>query len=581
MKVSEITFYVEGENNSTVELLKKKCFFDKIVFIDKTGILYEKFRKPYDKNKEENFGDNSLNKLYSNYKVFINFLENIRNFIIQNIINYNLYDLKLVILLKIKEIDELKNNIICKYTLSEPIFNDINEEEYEDKNILIENNFKNYKLFITKIIDIIYDIKITQEKKEKENLPSFSGISNIPLKSSECFISSTRGNIYLKKKYPKYRIINILAINHSHKNSIEYIKELKDGTFISGGMDEKVIFYDSGFKENGDIKQPNFGFFEYEEEDKIVIFSKKELYIKLYNNLSQATKIITDFEMINIVYLKSKTIFACTNEGILLLTDFMNSIMRTQKNNIYKKTYMGGIKINGKTVAFTSNRFLRNGEDQLIFYNVNTRKVNEKQNIKGFSFTLSRNNLTLLDIPREFDKGGNNKILLCACKKYYKNQKNVILLVKLGINNNNVIKIDKEFYNTRNFEVYCFCPIFKVKDNYIFQEKRNKYLIKVTEFILVGGFDIEKKQGIIKLYKIIYNEELELIKLEYILDIYTEKYESLNNNENLQNFKGFKGPITCITQSINYEKILISCSDGNIYLFSEPELEYLERLNKN
>ena len=35
----------------------------------------------------------------------------------------------------------------------------------------------------------------------------------------------------------------------SHTNSVEYIKELNDGTFISGG-DEKVIFYDSTFKEH-------------------------------------------------------------------------------------------------------------------------------------------------------------------------------------------------------------------------------------------------------------------------------------------------------------------------------------------
>ena len=214
--------------------------------------------------------------------------------------------------------------------------------------------------------------------------------------------------------------------------------------------DEKVIFYDSTFKEIHDINQSNLGYFEYEEEEKIVFFSKKELYIQTYNNFSQTNKIVPDFQIINIIYLKSKTIFACTNEGILLLTDFMNSIMRTQKNKIYDKAYMGGIKINDKTVGFSSNRFLAKGEDQMIFYNVNTRKVSTKLKISGFSFTLSRNNLILMDIPREFDKSGNNKILLCACKKYLKGQKNGILLLKLEINNNNITKIDKEFYDTRN-----------------------------------------------------------------------------------------------------------------------------------
>ena len=57
----------------------------------------------------------------------------------------------------------------------------------------------------------------------------------------------------------------------------------------------------------------------------------------------------------------------------------MNSIMRAQKNKIYDKVYMGGTKINDKEEAFTSNRFLPNKEDQMIFYNINTRKINVKQ----------------------------------------------------------------------------------------------------------------------------------------------------------------------------------------------------------
>ena len=40
---------------------------------------------------------------------------------------------------------------------------------------------------------------------------------------------------------------------------------------------------------------------------------------------------------------------------------------------------MGGTKINDKEEAFTSNRFLPNKEDQMIFYNINTRKINVKQ----------------------------------------------------------------------------------------------------------------------------------------------------------------------------------------------------------
>ena len=38
----------------------------------------------------------------------------------------------------------------------------------------------------------------------------------------------------------------------------------------------------------------------------------------------------------------------------------------------------------------------------------------------------------------------NNKILLCACRKYNPQQKNGILLIKLELNNNN--KFEEIFY---------------------------------------------------------------------------------------------------------------------------------------
>ena len=57
----------------------------------------------------------------------------------------------------------------------------------------------------------------------------------------------------------------------------------------------------------------------------------------------------------------------------------------------------------------------------------------------------------------------NYKVLLCACKKYIKNQKNGILLVNINEKDSsqNEAKISYIFYNTKNFEVYCFCPISK------------------------------------------------------------------------------------------------------------------------
>ena len=65
----------------------------------------------------------------------------------------------------------------------------------------------------------------------------------------------------------------------------------------------------------------------------------------------------------------------------------------------------------------------------------------------------------------------------------------------------------------------------------------------------------------IKLYKILYAQEYDKIKIEYIQDIKLKD-------------KIFTGPISCITQSSTDGKILITCWDGNIYLFDYPKISY-------
>ena len=65
----------------------------------------------------------------------------------------------------------------------------------------------------------------------------------------------------------------------------------------------------------------------------------------------------------------------------------------------------------------------------------------------------------------------------------------------------------------------------------------------------------------IKLYKLNYGLEYDQTKIEFIHDIYI-------NNEN---FKGFRGAISYITQSNENRDILISCWDGNVYLFGKFE----------
>ena len=160
-----------------------------------------------------------------------------------------------------------------------------------------------------------------------------------------------------------------------------------------------------------------------------------------------------------------------------------------------------------------------------------------------------------------------NKILLCACKKYTKDQKNGILLVNPNIGN--CKRIENEFYDTNNFEVYCFCPILNVEYNNKLKinEEEFKKEIKIidTEFFFVGGFDRDKREGIIKLFKIIYGDKIWNTKIQYIQDIIIQEKE---------NFQYFDGPISCINQSKLTGHILVTCYNGNIYLFTSPNMTF-------
>ena len=66
----------------------------------------------------------------------------------------------------------------------------------------------------------------------------------------------------------------------------------------------------------------------------------------------------------------------------------------------------------------------------------------------------------------------------------------------------------------------------------------------------------------IKLYKIIYNDEPN-IKIKYLQDIFMDmNYELIN------------GSINCMVQSEINGKLYISCWNGKVYLFSEPNINY-------
>ena len=219
---------------------------------------------------------------------------------------------------------------------------------------------------------------------------------------------------------------------------------------------------------------------------------------------------------------------------------------------ILREEFFGGIKINDYIVALTSNKNSSKGEDKIIFFNIHTYKIFKE--IKGYSFTKSQTNLSLISNIND----DNKKLLICACTKYVENQKNGILLIRIEFDDREEDKIFEVFYET-NFKVHCFCPILESKNkNDILDIKRKV----ITKFFFVGGYNKLNNEGLIKLYKINYNEnDFDKTGIEYIKDIEIEN-EKIN----------FNGPINCMIQSKLNGKIILTNMDGSVYLFSSPNI---------
>ena len=274
---------------------------------------------------------------------------------------------------------------------------------------------------------------------------------------------------------------------------------------------------------------------------------------------NELNSIIFDFEQIKYTIKKNKLVDLSANicfemkknsliisgeNGLFHLSNFLQNTNKLTVNKLLSQPYNSGIYINKNIIALTSNSILANGEDKLIFYNNSTKKISKI--IKNYSFIISQNGLCLMELNEK------NRILLCACKKYSSQQNNGILLVNPQLEDNQ--EIIEPFYDTIDFEVYCFCQIHIYKNN-----------ISYNDYFLVGGFDSEKGEGVLKLYKLIDKEKTYITKIEFILDIVFEEND---------NFEGFELPISSIIQSKTTGNIIITSWDGKVYLLTQIYLDF-------
>ena len=145
-------------------------------------------------------------------------------------------------------------------------------------------------------------------------------------------------------------------------------------------------------------------------------------------------------------------------------------------------------------MEFSSNNLLFDEKNILIFYNPESNKIiKEIKNNEEYSFIWSTNGFLLIE--NEKNDATLKKIFLVASKKNLNTQKNGILTIISSFDEINTNEMSEKFHQTDNFKVYCFCQLFiNKKENNVFTDN----LVK-TNFFLVGGFDQEKRCGLIKL----------------------------------------------------------------------------------
>ena len=379
------------------------------------------------------------------------------------------------------------------------------------------------------------------------------------------------------KKSNKYQILEHYEVIGKHK-SAEFSRELSNGEFLSGGNDKYLYWYDITFalKKKISVENNQHNLYEIKsrnnnnkDEINIISFSEKKInYIRLkpaYNE-SHIDGKIKNSSVMSVYYLDYKSSLILGQNKLGKFNNqwkLFDSTIETIRNevNIY---FRGGILLRNefeKYFILTSTEIIPKGENIMILYNYTMKKSTTI--VEGYSFYPSYNNVCEISQLIQIEK----KLILAVCQKKENDgqYKNGILAVNLKINGK--IRFSTDFYPTNNFEPYCFCQILKVENNNSIYEdisNVNNIIIKETEYILIGGFDRDKRQGCIKLYKIGINDDHLIIK--YIQDIYIEQGK---------NFKGFNGQISSIVQSRTTGNIIITCWDGNVHLFKPPNLEIL------
>ena len=539
LKFSKFIFDISIKVDKNPKINKIECIYDK----DKQ-ISFEEILKLYD---EKNYIENK-SELNTNYHLLLNSLNTYKK-IIESKTSIFKFDYNFKILLELSNTNRKNNNIYsinAKYSVIEHPF--LTTNLYSSDNNILEKTEGELEGFNSLMSKLNLQTETNQSSIKETTKISSKVDKKKRVEIMEPFIIENNDNEEKGVFVPsQYKIIQYEKIIYEHEIPVKFFLCLRDGYYFSCGNGKNMILYDNEFNQILNIN--NLDIILYHISEKA---PKDKNFIELIASYGNYIFLIT-IDKINKEYDVKKYEIPNTNVmfciqilknfviggigKVIQVEELFNKKIEIKSNKkISKKSFKSGLLLDDNYIALVSYDLLTKGSNELVICNLTTNII--EFSISDFSFNFSDNSLCLMRLT-------NGNKLLCACKKYKKNEENGILLIDLNYSHND--KFRYEFFKTGNIEIYCFCQIF---------EKSN--------FFLVGCFNLDARVNLVKLFKLKEGKEL---GIRYLQDI-----ENIDDK-----FRGFELPVNNIVQLKDSGKIVITTLDGKIYLFSKPNLDlYLE-----
>ena len=315
---------------------------------------------------------------------------------------------------------------------------------------------------------------------------SSSTISAISDDTSIAELENNKERDYNRKRYnsklsQRYCILKFKSIIGTHKNKKNQKKiKLKEYTaefifeasnlFISWGSNNEIILYskDSSFEKKSKIRFSDWvnNIFDPEEiefnnQSNLFVSYGKGIILLRYKADKNVYSIYPIYNINSFFSLKiNESIMSFFQNKVVEYSSSLSQGRRAfEEKKILFKKYIAksAIKVNN-FVLFKSNKICSMGNNNLLIYNIiNHRKLFYKFKDE-YSFIYSQNGLIIFPMnikKKETNEIIHKNIILCACKKYCKTQKNGILLI---MNNDE----NEDYIRDYDNELYTFFLILKI-----------------------------------------------------------------------------------------------------------------------